>query len=210
MATTDPRNLEAVSPDDYMYVSAKNYARKKNIQDGQGNVFEQMIGRPGPITGIMLSILDMITTLFIKFALLLLQISTIAFDWVNELLFGNFVGILPSGLTKGKVISMKWFRYFMTVIMPPFGVFLHKGLYGWFNILVFLVICYVNYVVGIIYAFVICMRNRYADQYEDYELQKAISNNPEQTTDGNYDAFWTLLVFLFIILGCLFLMIKFS
>jgi uncharacterized membrane protein YqaE (UPF0057 family) len=210
MPSIDPSNIEVDNSEDFNYVSAKNYARKQQIQQGQGNAFEELIGRPGPITGIMLSIMDMCTTLFIKFSLLLLQISTIAFEWVNALIFGNFVGIIPSGAFAGTVISMKWFRYFMTVIMPPFGVFLHKGLYGWFNIFVCVLITYISYIGGIIYAFVICMRNRYADQYEDYEITKAISRNPELNSNGDWNAFWGMIVFLFIILGCLSLMIYYS
>ena len=53
MPETNPENLETDNPEDYNYISARNYARKQNIQNGQGNVFEQLIGRPGPITGII-------------------------------------------------------------------------------------------------------------------------------------------------------------
>lgn len=210
MPPVNPGNLTVDDPEDYTYVSAKNYGRKKAIQDGHGNELEKMIGRPGPITGIMLSIVDMFTTLFIKFTLLLMNISTMAFTWVNTLIFGNFVGLIPSSVKQGQVISLKWFRYFMTVVMPPFGVFLHKGIYGWFNIGICLVLTYINYVAGIVYAFVICMRNRYADQYEDIQIKKAMAANPENNKTGDYTAFWSTLVFLGVILLSLYFMIIFS
>ena len=63
--------------------------------------------------------------------------------------------------------------------MPPFGVLLSKGLYGWFNILVCVIITYINFIAGIVYAFVITSRNRYADQYEEREIAIALDKNPE-------------------------------
>ena len=148
MPTPNPDNLTTDDPDTYIFVSNKNYARKKNIQNGNGDALQKAMGRPGPITGILIAGFDLTIGLLIKFTLLILQIATLAFDFTYNYIFGNFQGILPSALTKGKVISLKWFRYTMTVLLPPFGVFLSKGLYGWFNILVCLVLTYINYLGG--------------------------------------------------------------
>lgn len=198
---TDTLNVEATDPDDYIFVSKKNWLRKKKIQDGEADQLTKLVGRPGPITGIILSAVDAVTTLFIKFMLLMLQISTIAFDWVNNLIFGNFNGIIPNEVKKGKVISLKWFRYAMTVLMPPFGVFLSKGIYGWFNILVCLILTYINYLVGIIYAIVITMRNRYADQYEDNAMIQALAANPPSEAQADINALVGSIGFSVIILG---------
>ena len=163
---------------DYLYVSKKHLKRKQNILDKNDNL-SSLAGRPGPITGVILTLFDIVVTLFLKLLFNLLSISTYAFDWVNNITFGNFAGIIPSSLKQGKVISMKFFRYIMTVLMPPFGVLLSKGLYGWFNIIVCMIITYINFIAGIIYAFVITSRNRYADQYESRELAIALNNNPD-------------------------------
>ena len=154
----------------------------------------------------------MITTLFIRFSLLLLQISTIAFNWVYNMIFGNFSFFIPKEAKKGIVISMKWFRYLMTVLMPPFGIFLHKGMYGWFSIGVCMLITYMSWIGGIIYAFVICVRNRYADQYEDREIIKALKDNLDDKGNINTEmsAFWSMLIFFGTILLVLFLLIKYS
>ena len=196
-----PNDLTTEDPDDYIFVSNKNYFRKQQVQNGNGDVLQQAIGRPGPITGIVLSALDAITGLIIKFALLLLQISSLAFDFTYNLIFGNFNGIIPSSLKKGKVISMKWFRYLMTVLLPPFGVFLNKGIYGWFNILICMILTYINYLLGIVYAIVITMRNRYADQYEDKQMTIAISNNPPEEVKADLNALVGSLVFIIILFG---------
>ena len=116
-----------------------------------------IIGRPGPITGIVLYIVDLIIYLFLKFTFYLFDITQYAYNWVTNILFGNFQGIIPKSWGKGKVISTKFFRYTMNVLMPPFGIMLSKGMYGWFSILVCVLLTYMHYLAGIIYAFVITM-----------------------------------------------------
>ena len=194
-------DLTTEDPDDYIFVSNKNYHRKQVVQSGDGNILQQAVGRPGPITGIVLAIVDAITGLIIRLSILLLQISSLAFDFTYNLIFGNFNGIIPGDLKKGKIVSMKWFRYAMTVMMPPFGVFLNKGIYGWFNILVCILLTYVNYLVGIIYAIVITMRNRYADQYEDRQMKIAYGNNPPEKVKADINALMGSLVFIIILFG---------
>lgn len=196
-----PNDLTTEDPDDYIFVSNKNYYRKQQVQNGNGNVLQQAIGRPGPITGIVLSAIDAITGLIIRLSILLLQISSLAFDFTYNLIFGNFNGIIPSSLKKGKVVSMKWFRYAMTVMMPPFGVFLNKGIYGWFNILVCIILTYIHYLLGIVYAIVITVRNRYADQYEDKQMKIALANNPPKQVKADINALVGSLVFVIILFG---------
>jgi uncharacterized membrane protein YqaE (UPF0057 family) len=205
----DRLNVSTSDPNDYIFVSKKNMQRKNNIQNGQADQLTKLVGRPGPITGILLSILDAITTFLIRIVLLLMQISTIAFDWVMNLIFGNFSAIIPNAIRKGKVISLKWFRYAMTIMMPPFGVFLSKGIYGWFNILVCGVLTYINFLLGIIYAFVITMRNRYADQYEDIEIVAALANNPPEDAKADVNALIGSVGFSIIILGSIMFMLHY-
>jgi uncharacterized membrane protein YqaE (UPF0057 family) len=183
---------------DYLYVSKKHLKRKQNILD-KNDKLSNLAGRPGPITGIILSLFDIVVTLFLKLTFNLLRISTYAFEWVNNITFGNFAGIIPSSLKKGKVISMKFFRYIMTVLMPPFGVLLSKGLYGWFNVIVCMIITYINFLAGIVYAFVITSRNRYADQYEEREIAKDLSENPDSLAVSDAKALMSSLGFVLLL-----------
>ena len=209
MPDRDSLNLSASSPDDYMFVSKKNWIRKKRIQDGDVDTLTKLVGRPGPVTGIVLSLVDMVSTFFIRILLILLQITSIAFDWVNNLIFGNLKGIIPNEIKKGAVVSLKWFRYAMTILMPPAGVFLSKGIYGWFSILVCIVITYINFIAGIIYAFVITMRNRYADQYEIQSYSSAIEAYPLSEAKADLNALFSTIGFILIILGSIGLMLHF-
>lgn len=196
-------DLTTEDPDNYIFVSNKNYYRKQQVQNGNSNILQQAIGRPGPITGIVLSALDAIIGLIIRFSLLLLQISSLAYDFTYNIIFGNFNGIIPSSIKQGKVVSMKWFRYIMTLLLPPFGVFLNKGIYGWFNILVCMILTYIHYLLGIIYAIVITIRNRYADQYEDKQMEIALANNPPAQAQADINALIGSLAFVFILFGAI-------
>lgn len=202
------KSADIKDPDDYVFISNKHWTRKDNILKG-GNRLGAVVGRPGPITGIVLSIVEGLITLVVRFTVFIFSISTFAFDWMNNMIFGNFKGILPSSLGKGKVISMKFFRYTMTVLMPPMGVMLNKGMYGWFNVIVCSIITYINFVAGIIYAFVITSRNRYADQYEDYILSQSIKDNPQDQPEADFTAFFASVGFIGLVGVVIFMFIHF-
>ena len=176
----NPKNVNAIDPNDYNFVSKKNWQRKKNILAGN-DAIANFVGRPGPVTGFIIAIVDTAVTLLLKFFLNIFTLSTDGFNWLYNILFGNFRGIIPSSLSGGAVISMRFFRYLMTVIMPPFGILLSKGLYGWFSILVCIIITYVNYMAGIIYAFVLTSRNRYTDQYELKRMNDELAQKDNET-----------------------------
>ena len=181
--SVNEKDVIAKDPNDYNYVSVKNWVRKQKILKG-GDKLGNIIGRPGPITGFILGIIDTIVTLVIKLGVNLFTISTYAFNWMYNMMFGLFNGIIPSSIIGGTVISMRYIRYAITVVMPPFGIFASKGLYGWFSILVCIVITYINFIAGMVYAFVVTARNRYADQYEANNIAIAMSDSNNQTLDA--------------------------
>ena len=178
--SVNPNAITAKDPSDYNYVSIKNWQRKQKILR-DGDQIDNILGRPGPITGFVFTIIDIGTTLIIKVVINVISISQTAFDWVYNMMFGAFNGIIPSSPVGGTVISMKFFRYIIIVLMPPFGILVTKGLYGWFSVLICMIITYVNFMAGIIYAFVITARNRYADQYEEYAVADALSKSYNKT-----------------------------
>ena len=170
MSSPDPLNVGVDNPGDLQYVSKKNWARKYNGENGKQ--LDNMFGRPGVITGFVLTLFDIVLNFLLKLVFYLWDITNYAYAWASTMIFGNFKGIIPSTYTSGMVVSLRFFRYIMNVLMPPFGIMLSKGIYGWFSILICVLLTYISYLAGIIYAFVITSRNRYADQYEDYQLKK--------------------------------------
>lgn len=197
MPTPDPYNITAKDPEDYIYVSKKHWARKTNVENN--DQLGGIIGRPGLITGLVVSIVDIIVYLILRFTFYIFDITQYAFKWINNITFGNFQGIIPKSLGKGKVISTKFFRYIMNVLMPPFSIMLSKGIYGWFNILICMLLTYVHFLAGIIYAFIITSQNRYADQYEMYQLKKFEKIYPPQEAEEDIKAFASTIGFIVLI-----------
>ena len=76
MSPGNPNNLSARDKSDYIYVSNKHWNRKLNIIKGDDKL-SKIAGRPGPITGLILSLADTVITLFLKLMFNLLSISTI-------------------------------------------------------------------------------------------------------------------------------------
>ena len=205
MSKIDYYNYNYKSPDDFSYVSKKHWARKQNVENNEQ--LPGMLGRPGPITGIVLYLIDIILYFVLRFFFFIFDITHYAFKWIYNMIFGNFTGIIPKSVTElgnGTAISTKFFRYTMNILMPPFGLFLSKGIYGWFSILVCLLLTYINYLAGIIYVFVVTNNNRYADQYEAYELSKYNKEHTDIDIDEkDVGAFYSTIGFV-VIIGLIF------
>ncbi len=73
------------------------------------------------------------------------------------------------------IIRYKFIRYLITIIMPPFGIFMSKGLNGWVNILLSTMLMYISYPVGIIYGLIISFNSYYSDYYQEMR-EKEIEN----------------------------------
>lgn len=198
MPTPDPENITVKDPQDLIYISKKNWARKQNVENN--DPLKNLFGRPGPISGLVLTTIDIAVELILKIIFYIWDITQYAFDWINNMTFGNFQGIIPSNYSGGKVISTKFFRYTTTVLLPPLGIMLSKGIFGWFSILCCILITYVHYLAGIIFAFVITSKNRYADQYEAYQIQIFDENPQLNTINDDMSAFILAGGFFFVIL----------
>lgn len=203
MPTSDPFNIKAKNPEDLIYVSKKHWANKQNVEGN--DPLKSMFGRPGPLSGLVLVLIDMAVELILKCIFYLYELTEYAFDWMNNMTFGNFKGIIPKTYGGGKVISTKFFRYTINVLLPPLGIMLSKGMYGWFSILSCILITYVNYLAGIIFAFLVTSKNRYADQYESFQLLQ-FKNNPlyEEATEDtsaffSSGGFILLIIIIFVI-----------
>jgi uncharacterized membrane protein YqaE (UPF0057 family) len=67
---------------------------------------------------------------------------------------GMFFGLIHAkGKKNGKCLSMYWFRTIITILLPPFGVFLSHGIMGLPYILLCSILTMLFYFPGVIYAF---------------------------------------------------------
>lgn len=147
------------------------------------NIAKVMAGT-GPISMFIIQVLDFMVDLAINIITILTELFTDGFDFAYSGLLGEYQGIFPENNTYGTYFSFRFFRTFITIITPPVGVFMAKGVKGWMNILICLMFCYIHYAIGILYAFVITFRNKYADRYEKIQETKMEQNKAAQAAAG--------------------------
>lgn len=118
----------------------------------------------------------------------------------------------------GSIFNYMHLRYVVTIIAPPLGVFMAKGIYGWVNIIMSLFFCYIHYFAGIIYALVITYNSKYADLYEKKQtddikrikLQLKENSDNQVDIDNNKGELIVMGMFLSIFIGLFVLVIYFK
>jgi uncharacterized membrane protein YqaE (UPF0057 family) len=194
-----------------VYVSKRHYSRKQQIEDKQRQDMKKEMKNSGIIALIMMYVWDLFVEIVVGFIFDIFDIMFFSFDYTYTQLFGNYSGVFPDVEKYGMMFSYKTIRYIITLILPPVGIFMGKGLFGWFNILVCLILCYVNYVAGIIYAFLVTMDNRYADRFERidvkrvHEMQNEVRTDEEEKNSRHalLGSTMFILIFITIIIGFL-------
>ena len=187
-------------PSEYIYVSKKHYDRKYRVENDSNSLLNKL-SNPGPVGALMIYIFDVIIEFIARIMVYMFTFVSTGFDYVLAYTFGTFNGFLPASNKNGIVVSYKFLRYIISIFLPPVGVYLSKGLYGWFNVIICFILTYVHYIIGIIYCFIVTANNRYADLYEKTELEQLDEQvrpykNPGR---GNYEAF-SAIIFIIVLL----------
>ena len=116
----------------------------------------------------------------------------------------------------GTVYNYIYLRYLVTILVPPLGIFLSKGILGWVNILVSFLFCYINYFIGIAYALIITYNSKYADLYNEKQtdrvkrLKYSLSVNEKAYIDENKGELIVMFLFLLLFIGLFMLVIYFK
>lgn len=187
--------------------------RNANARRGK-NVKKITIGS-GPMAVFILYFIDLIIDSIISLANELSIVVHDGFDMVYHGLMGEYYG--EESISKeyeeyikkyGSCYSYKYLRYFITLTLPPLGVFMAKGLRGIMTVLISLGLTYIYYPIGMIYSFVISSRSRYGDYFERHQEKKF--NKLEEKKDknnkfGGLAFFFGILIIIIIISSVLYL-----
>jgi len=194
-----------------IYVSMRHYRRKQKVEDYHKRKMKDTMEKSGVLALTMMYIWDAFVEIFVGLVFDIFDIMFYSFDYTYVYLFGNYNAIIPDVEKYGMRFSYKTFRYIITLLMPPVGVLMGKGLYGWFNMLITVILCYVSYPLGIVYAFIITADNRYADRYERVDIkrvrdiQQAARNDDEEKANRYALLGTAAFVVLFIVVFIAFL-----
>lgn len=199
---------------DYSNTSA--YRRKLKRQKIQQAKRNGALQNSGPLSLLIVGIIDFLFGLIGSMISLVMDFSSGGFRLVYDTIYDTGTDIIPNSEKFGTAVSMKAIRIIITVLIPSLGVFLHKGLYGWFNILLCFILTYISFPLGVIYALVVTYKNRYADRYEAAEGQRifmikeyvrSCTGDADKITDLNDGRISSLVyvgIFLFGLFGLLY------
>lgn len=169
----------------------------------------------GPLSLLIIGIIDFVFGLIGSMISLVMDFSSGGFNLIYSSLYDGGTDIIPNSEKFGQAISMKPIRILLTVMVPPLGVFLSKGIMGWFNILLCFILTYINFVLGVVYALIVTYKNRYADLYEQVEGKRiymikeyvrSCTGDADKITDINDGRISSLVyvgIFLFGLFGML-------
>jgi uncharacterized membrane protein YqaE (UPF0057 family) len=157
---------------EFDYTKTPAYRRKVKRDRAKAEKKAGMLVNQGPITILIVAIIDFVIDLITRLGYFIWEFSTFGFKFVYDIVYGSYDGLIPNSEKFGMIVSMAPLRYFVTLLVPPVGIFLSKGLNGWFNIIICFILLFIHFVFGVIYAFVITYRNRYADRFEKAEYQR--------------------------------------
>jgi uncharacterized membrane protein YqaE (UPF0057 family) len=183
----------------------KRYARTRKITYGSG-----------PLGMMTIMTIDFFFDAIIEIAKNIGIFFSDGFEFVHDILLGGFQGIFPGveqqvegetiSVFAGTCISYKYLRHFLTLISPPVGVFLSKGLRGYMTILIAFFLTYIHFLLGVVYAFVVTSRSRYADYYEKREA-RIYGRINEKLNEDNEDGSFQETIGLGLIFGSIFFII---
>lgn len=188
----------------------KKYAKTRKITYGSG-----------PLGMLMIMTIDFVFDAIIVVSSKLGIFFSDGFEFVHNMFLGGFQGIFPGVAQQvegetvsafaGTCISYKFLRHFLTLISPPVGVFLGKGLKGYMTILIAFFLTYIHFLLGVIYAFVVTSRCRYADYYEKREskiYERVNKKLKEQDKNLSYQETIGLGALFGLVIFIIYLMIK--
>jgi uncharacterized membrane protein YqaE (UPF0057 family) len=141
---------------------------KKKAKDSRSGYIS---GR-GPVGKVVAKLIDVLldaVKMIFKFFWFTITLPTFNFVW--DVLFSEFHGVFAGKEKDGECYNSSILRYIITILMPPMGVFMAKGLSGWPSIGISIILTFFHMFPGIIYAFVVTYDSRYADRYQKKELE---------------------------------------
>ena len=158
---------------------------------------------------LMIYLLDFFIDMFIDLGSTLLVFFSDGFEYAYSWIMGGFQGIIPDDSRqdinefrkqlRGTCISYRFFRYLITIITPPVGVFLGKGIRGFMTIIICAILTYANFIIGVIYALLVTSKSRFAQYYEKHEANRYNIIERELKEKGQHTDFMYIIGFGLII-----------
>jgi uncharacterized membrane protein YqaE (UPF0057 family) len=162
----------------------------------------KIISGTGPFGSLMVFFIDDILVKFLGTIYdFFIDTLTDGINWVQQIFFSDFKGFLAGKLKqkRGSCFENTLSRYFITIMLPPLGIFLSRGASAWYNIILCGLLCFFKYIPGFIYAIIVMHNAPYANRYRDMKRKKLEKARPPSKNTSDY----TITPLIFFLLGIL-------
>ncbi len=171
--------------------------RIKDRQDKRGRI----LAGTGPIGKIMVYFIEeiLIENIIKRIYNLFIDVLTNCFTFVQNTFFSDFKGFLAGKLKSknGTCFEYTFFRYFMTLMLPPMGVFLARGISSWYNIIICGLLCFIKYFPGLIYALIVMQNAPYSKRYQEMKRDRLAKLKAKPIRQSGIEISYTpLLIFI--------------
>ena len=136
----------------------------------------------GPIAKFIAIVLESIIGVIKTFFVLLKDIFLSVFDVVGSIFLGKVEGDMLFGLINkkhaetGTCMTLWLPRTIITILLPPFGVYMSRGLRGYKYIIICCLLTCVFYFPGLIYAFIVMGNSKIAEEEAIFIAEKKGTN----------------------------------
>lgn len=188
-----------------MYENRKENSRDEKYRKTKEDSRKGYIRSNGPIGKVVIFIIEFVIEIVKRiFGFIWTDLIMGTSKFVYNALFSEFKGVFAGKDKNGDCVNTSFMRYIITLIIPPMGIFMSKGLAGWPSLLICSILCFVNFFIGVIYAFIVTFNNKYSDRYQQKQLQLIEENKKKRmgtsAENSNKYSLWSIIVSV-IILG---------
>lgn len=172
----------------------KQQAQKKKTRE------EQQI-QNGALSLLVVYIMDIISNMW---EFLINSISGYRMSgskFMYDIIYKDGVRLIPSAEKYGAMVPLKPLLILLTIMYPPLGVFLSRGIYGLHHVGISFALSYYNILFGICYAMVIIHIPHYADRFAKYDYYRLLTirqlvSNCKNIIFDNTRAVMPLIIFV--------------
>lgn len=169
-----------VERDDSFFYKGKEIKYGLINDAARDKLFKDM--EAGPIAKFISIVLESIIGVIKSFLVLMKDIFLSVFDVVGNIFLGKVKGDMLFGLINkkhaetGTCMSLWLPRTIITILLPPFGVYMSRGLRGYKYVIICCLLTCVFYFPGLIYAFIVMGNSKIAEEEAVFIAEKEGKN----------------------------------
>lgn len=189
--------------------------RKKEFEDKQNR--KDKLLREGPISLLLFYILDIVGSIFNTTIDMTTELRDSGSKFIYDAVYKDGTKLISSAEKYGNIVSLLPLRIILTIMYPPLGVFLARGIKGLVYILITFILTYINVFLGIAFAMLIIFKPGYGDRFQQYDyyrlltIRQMLANGRDIDYDGRKDMFplITLIVITALIISSVYFLLKY-